>query len=79
MSTEIPVPDLGEGIEEITIVEWLREVGETVAQGDPIVAIETDKASMEIEAPASGVLIELLVDSGDTPAIGDPIARMKMS
>jgi len=79
VSTEIPVPDLGEGIEEITIVEWLREVGETVAQGDPIVAIETDKASMEIEAPASGVLIELLVDSGDTPAIGDPIARMKMS
>ena len=76
MSTEIPVPDLGEGITEITIVEWLRQVGDVVAEGDPIVAIETDKASMEIEAPTAGTLTELLVEAGDTPEVGDPIARM---
>ena len=79
MSTEIPVPDLGEGITEITIVQWLRQVGDELAEGDPIVAIETDKASMEIDAPASGKLTELLVEAGDTPEVGDPIARMDVA
>lgn len=76
MSTDIPVPEMGEGIEEVTIVEWLRQVGDSVTEGDLIVRVETDKASMEIEAPASGTLTELLVEAGDAPEVGDPIARI---
>ncbi len=79
MSIEISVPVLGEGITEVTILEWLRWVGDSVTEGDPIVSIETDKASMEIEAPASGTLTELLVEAGDEPEVGDPIARMTES
>ena len=79
MSTDIPVPDMGEGIEEVTIVEWLRQAGDSVTEGDPIVTVETDKASMEIEAPATGTLTELLVEPGDAPEVGDPIARMSGS
>ena len=79
MSIEISVPVLGEGITEVTILEWLRRVGDSVTEGDPIVSIETDKASMEIEAPASGTLTELLVEAGDEPEVGDPIARMTES
>ena len=79
MSTDIPVPDMGEGIEEVTIVEWLRQVGDSVTEGDPIVTVETDKASMEIEAPATGTLTELLVEPGDAPEVGDPIARISES
>ena len=70
---------MGEGIEEVTIVEWLRQVGDSVTEGDPIVTVETDKASMEIEAPATGTLTELLVEPGDAPEVGDPIARMSES
>ena len=76
MSTEIPVPGMGEGIEEVTIVAWLRQVGDRVAEGDPIVVVETDKASMEIEAPVDGTLTEILVEPGDEPEIGDTIARI---
>ncbi len=79
MSTDVPVPDMGEGIEEVTIVEWLRQVGDSVTEGDPIVSVETDKATMEIEAPASGTLTELLVEAGDAPEVGDLIARMTES
>ena len=79
MSKEIPVPDLGEGITEVTIVEWLRQVGDSVAEGDPIVSVETDKASMEIEAPSSGTLTDLLVEPGDAPEVGDPIAHISES
>lgn len=76
MSIEIPVPDLGEGITEVTILGWLRQVGDSVNEGDPIVAVETDKASMEIEAPTSGTLTEFLVGAGDVAEVGDPIARL---
>ena len=79
MSTDIPVPELGEGITEVTIVAWLRQVGDSITEGDPIVTVETDKASMEIEAPVSGTLTELLVEAGDAPEVGDPIARMTES
>ena len=57
MSTDIPVPDMGEGIEEVTIVEWLRQAGDSVTEGDPIVSVETDKATMEIETFELGSLI----------------------
>ena len=76
MSTEIAVPEMGEGITEVTIMRWLKTVGDAVHEGEAIAAVETDKASMEIEAPVSGTLTELLVEAGDSPEVGDPIARL---
>ena len=67
---------MGEGITEVTIMRWLKAVGDAVDEGEPIAAVETDKASMEIEAPVSGTLTELLVEAGDSPEVGDPIARL---
>lgn len=77
MSTRIPVPELGEGITEVTIIGWLTTAGDTVKEGDPIAAVETDKASMEIESPVSGRVTALLVEAGDSPEIGDPIALIE--
>lgn len=77
MSTEIAVPEMGEGITEVTIMRWLKAVGDAVGEGEAIVAVETDKASMEIEAPVSGTLTELLVEAGDSPEVGDPIACLE--
>ena len=76
MNTEIAVPEMGEGITEVTIMRWLKAIGEAVDEGEAIAAVETDKASMEIEAPVSGTLTELLVEAGDSPEVGDPIARL---
>ncbi|MYJ96784.1 MAG: hypothetical protein F4053_14760 [Proteobacteria bacterium] len=76
MSTEIAVPEMGEGITEDTIMRGLKAVGEAVDEGEAIAAVETDKASMEIEAPVSGTLTELLVAAGDSPEVVDPIARL---
>ena len=67
---------MGEGITEVTIMRWLKAIGEAVDEGEAIAAVETDKASMEIEAPVSGTLTELLVEEGDSPEVGDPIARL---
>ncbi len=77
MSTEIAVPELGEGITEVTIMRWLKAVGEAVEEGEAIAAVETDKASMEIEAPVSGTLTELLAEPGDSPEVGAAIARIE--
>ena len=76
MSTNVLMPQLGESIAEGTIIRWNKAVGDAVDEGEPIAAVETDKASMEIEAPVSGTLTELLVEAGDSPEVGDPIARL---
>lgn len=79
MDREIAVPEMGEGVTEIAVVRWLKGVGDEIRVNEPIVAIETDKASMEIDAPFSGKLVEILVQEGDSPEIGEPIARVEVS
>ena len=59
----IPVPQLGV-IEKVIVLEWLKESGATVAKGDRVVVIETDKAETELEAPADGAL-EIVVEASD--------------
>jgi pyruvate dehydrogenase E2 component (dihydrolipoamide acetyltransferase) len=63
-------------MEEGTVLQWLKKVGDEVAVGDEIVEIETDKANMAYEADLAGTLTEILVDEGETVAIGTPIARV---
>lgn len=72
---EIRMPRLSDSMEEGTIVRWLKASGETVEAGDAVVEIETDKATMEYEVEAGGVL-ELLAEEGATVPLGTPIARL---
>ncbi|MEM7728293.1 MAG: 2-oxoglutarate dehydrogenase complex dihydrolipoyllysine-residue succinyltransferase [Pseudomonadota bacterium] len=74
--TDIVIPNVGESVSEVTIASWMVEAGASVKKDDPIVEIETDKASQELVAPEDGVLSEILVAEGDTVAVGALIARM---
>jgi 2-oxoisovalerate dehydrogenase E2 component (dihydrolipoyl transacylase) len=74
--TEIKMPQLGESITEGTVIRWIRQVGDIVAQYDPILEVETDKVTAEVPAPASGRLAEILVPEGQTVRVGTVIARM---
>jgi len=73
---DVVMPRLSDSMEEGTILQWLKQVGEDVAVGDELVEIETDKANMAYEADVAGVLTEILVPEGDTVPIGTPIARV---
>ena len=70
MTTEITMPKLSDTMTEGVLGEWKKAVGEQVAKGDIIAEVETDKATMELEAFASGVLVEQRVGSGETVAVG---------
>lgn len=65
------------GIEEGTIVRWLRRVGDEVTKGEALVEVETAKATQEIVAPISGVLTHILLAEGETCAVNTPIASIE--
>jgi pyruvate dehydrogenase E2 component (dihydrolipoyllysine-residue acetyltransferase) len=73
---DIVMPRLSDSMEEGTVLQWLKAVGDEVAIGDELVEIETDKANMAYEADVEGTLSEILVQEGETVAIGTPIARV---
>lgn len=70
------MPKMGDGMEEGTLLKWLKSEGDEVSEGDAIAEIETDKVSLEIEATDSGTLSRLLVGEGDVVPIGQPIAQI---
>ena len=70
MSTEIRVPALGESVVEATVGQWFKQAGDAVAVDEPLVELETDKVTVEVPAPASGVLSEIIVNAGDTVEVG---------
>jgi len=70
MANEIRVPTLGESVAEATVGQWLKKAGEAVAADEPIVELETDKVSVEVPAPASGVLADISVAEGETVEVG---------
>jgi 2-oxoglutarate dehydrogenase E2 component (dihydrolipoamide succinyltransferase) len=70
MATEIRVPTLGESVTEATIGRWFKKPGEAVKVDEPLVELETDKVTIEVPAPASGVLAEQLVADGETVGVG---------
>ena len=70
------VPQLGNAMEEVTVVEWYFEVGERVEDGEPIVMIDSEKAQSELEAPATGTIQEILVRDGATAEAGDRLATL---
>ena len=74
MATELKVPTLGMDMEEATIVRWLVEEGAEVKKGDPVLEIDTDKTSFEIEAPADGAIQALRGEEGDILPVGATLA-----
>src|SRR5690606_27689791 len=76
LMTEVIMPKMGDGMEEGTLLEWLKKDGETVKSGEVIGNIQTDKATLELEAPAKGVLTGFLISEGETVPVGQPIAAI---
>ena len=70
MATEIKVPTLGESITEATVAKWLKRPGEAVAADEPVAELETDKVTLEVPAPASGTLSEILAEEGANVPVG---------
>ena len=70
------MPRLSDSMSEATIMTWLKQPGETFARGDPLVEVETDKATVVYEAESDGLLGEILVSEGETAELGAPIARL---
>jgi 2-oxoglutarate dehydrogenase E2 component (dihydrolipoamide succinyltransferase) len=70
MATEIRVPSLGESVVEATVGQWFKQAGDAVSADEPLVELETDKVTVEVPAPASGVLSEIAVKPGETVAVG---------
>ncbi|MGC2410006.1 MAG: 2-oxoglutarate dehydrogenase complex dihydrolipoyllysine-residue succinyltransferase [Methyloceanibacter sp.] len=70
MVKEIRVPSLGESVTEATVGQWFKQAGDDVTADEPLVELETDKVTVEVPAPASGVLSEIVVKAGDTVAVG---------
>ncbi len=74
MPAEIHVPQMGESVTEATILRWLKQVGDTVAAGESLVELETDKVNVEVPADSAGVIQSLAHSEGDTVAVGDVLA-----
>ena len=68
--TDIRVPTLGESVTEATIGKWFKKPGDAVAVDEPLVELETDKVTIEVPAPAAGVLSEIAAKNGETVAVG---------
>src|SRR5215210_7846653 len=77
MSIELKIPEVGESVREVQIGRWLKHEGDSVALDENVVELETDKASMELPAPAAGVLGKILKNEGDIVAVGDVIAHLE--
>lgn len=74
--TEVIMPKMGDGMEEGTLLEWLKKEGDAVKAGEIIGNIQTDKATLELEAPGSGVLSGILIKEGETVPVGQAIAAL---
>ena len=74
MATDIIMPALGVAQEKGTLLNWRKAEGQSVIKGEPLMEVETDKATVEIEAPASGILTNVTASSGDEVSVGNKIA-----
>lgn len=79
MPVEIRVPQLGESVLEAVVARWLKQAGEPVAIGDPLVELETEKVNQEIYADQAGVLGAVLKEAGETVGVGELIGSLDVS
>ena len=76
MAVEIHVPELGESVADATVGQWLKQEGDSVSAGDPLVELETDKINFEVEAEEDGVLESISSAEGETVSVGDVIGTI---
>jgi 2-oxoglutarate dehydrogenase E2 component (dihydrolipoamide succinyltransferase) len=76
MAIEIRVPALGESISEATVGKWFKKAGESVRADEPLVELETDKVTLEVNAPGAGVLSQITAETGQTVAIGALLGQL---
>ncbi|MBU6147442.1 MAG: hypothetical protein KGP10_04660 [Actinomycetales bacterium] len=74
MKMTVKLPRLGDTVDEVHVLEWLKQPGDVVAVGDPLMSVETDKATVDVPSPVAGTLAECLVTAGQDIATGDPVA-----
>src|SRR6188768_2528573 len=77
MPANIVVPEVGESIVDARVAKWLRKEGETVAVGDPLVELETDKIDLEVAAPQAGVLSRIDRKDGDDVKVGEVLGMIE--
>jgi len=77
MATEIKVPTLGESVTSATVARWMKQAGDAVAADEPLVELETDKVTVEVNAPAAGVLASIAVPEGGEVAVGALLAVLE--
>jgi pyruvate dehydrogenase E2 component (dihydrolipoamide acetyltransferase) len=77
MAAEVLVPPLGQTVDTLTLVSWYKQEGEAVAQGEPLFVVETDKATLDVEAPASGILRGVVAAPGDVVKVLSAIADIE--
>lgn len=74
MATKVLVPLLGEGVEEVTVIKWLKKEGDTVNELEPLLEVNTDKVDTEIPAPASGTVLKIMAEEGVPAKVGAVLA-----
>ena len=74
MATKMLMPLLGQTMEEGTIIKWMKNEGDNITEGEPLLEVMTDKVNMEVEAPESGVLLKILAQADEIVAVQNPIA-----
>ena len=77
MPVEVRVPAGGESIVEVLVAEWLKSEGDLVRQDEPLVTLETDKATLDLPAPAAGILTRILKPRGEVVRVGEVIAVLE--
>ncbi len=74
MATKVLVPRLGEGVDEVTVTKWLKQVGDSVSELEPLLEVNTDKVDTEIPSPASGVILKIEMQEGQPAKVGQILA-----
>src|SRR3712207_6992013 len=75
--TQFKMPQLGETVIEGTILKWLKQEGDDVAQDEPLFEISTDKVDTEVPSPAAGTLTKILIGEGETVSVGTELATIE--
>jgi pyruvate/2-oxoglutarate dehydrogenase complex dihydrolipoamide acyltransferase (E2) component len=75
---KVLLPQFGMGMQDGEIIRWLKSVGETVADGEPLVEIEAAKTTVEVPSPAAGTLIEIIAEEGETVDVRGHIATLEV-
>ena len=76
MTVKLLTPRMGEGVDQVTVIQWLKNEGDVVKELEPLVEVETDKVITEIPSPADGILLKIFVQANITAQVGEALAEI---